>query len=282
MYQAICIYRRPAPAMYPQLTAQTLAERLNFADAPRPFKNPHFISRLGQRTATSSTTGVKKNAKQILVLERERVSGGDGFLSAAQVLQKARGEPIDIGKKRKGLPGGSGGGNSGSFGHGGNKKGSGGMQNVLKGRMKKALAAAAAESAGRGEGVPPMLMSQGAAGGSGTGGEGNGTETGLTTPGTSFAAAGGESGMTSGMVTPRNGDGDLNGQWQGEEGEEDVTMDNVNGIVHGNGEVGGVQVEGYVTEADIMPKGEVFTCTSISTYLVNTLSQVVEKRFLSN
>jgi INO80 complex subunit C len=44
---------------------------------------------------------VRKNAKQILTLERERVSGGDGFLSALQVEQKARGEPYD-GKKKAG------------------------------------------------------------------------------------------------------------------------------------------------------------------------------------
>jgi INO80 complex subunit C len=48
---------------------------------------------------------VKKNVKQILTLERERVSGGDGFLSAAQTAAKARGEPIDVGKKKKNPPG---------------------------------------------------------------------------------------------------------------------------------------------------------------------------------
>ena len=44
---------------------------------------------------------MKKNAKQILVLERERVSGGDGFLSAAQTSAKARGETIEVGTKKK-------------------------------------------------------------------------------------------------------------------------------------------------------------------------------------
>jgi hypothetical protein len=86
-------------------TRQTLAERLSFYDAPRPFRNPHFVSRLGERTATASTSNVKKNVKQILTLERERVSGGDGFLSAAQTAAKARGEPIDVGKKKKNPPG---------------------------------------------------------------------------------------------------------------------------------------------------------------------------------
>jgi INO80 complex subunit C len=60
---------------------------------------------LGERTATASTSNVKKNVKQILTLERERVSGGDGFLSAAQTAAKARGEPIDVGKKKKNPPG---------------------------------------------------------------------------------------------------------------------------------------------------------------------------------
>ncbi|KAK4684899.1 INO80 complex subunit C, partial [Tremellales sp. Uapishka_1] len=50
---------------------------------------------------TASTANTKKNAKQILLLERERVSGGDGFLSAAQTLAKARGEVLEIGPKKK-------------------------------------------------------------------------------------------------------------------------------------------------------------------------------------
>lgn len=39
--------------------------------------------------------------KQLLTLERERVGGGDGFLSAAQTAAKARGEPIEPVKKKK-------------------------------------------------------------------------------------------------------------------------------------------------------------------------------------
>lgn len=43
--------------------------------------------------------------KQLLTLERERVGGGDGFLSAAQTAAKARGEPIEpVKKKRKENP----------------------------------------------------------------------------------------------------------------------------------------------------------------------------------
>jgi INO80 complex subunit C len=74
---------------------------LSYYDIPRPFRNPNFVSRLGERTATASTSGVKKNVKQLLILERERISGGDGFLSAAQTAAKARGEPIEVGKKKK-------------------------------------------------------------------------------------------------------------------------------------------------------------------------------------
>jgi INO80 complex subunit C len=53
---------------------------------------------------------VRKSAKQILVLERERVGGGDGFLSADLTAARARGEVIEPGgKKRKtlvdGVPG---------------------------------------------------------------------------------------------------------------------------------------------------------------------------------
>ncbi|KAL7421677.1 chromatin-remodeling complex subunit ies6 [Cryptotrichosporon argae] len=81
----------------PPRSRQPLAERLSFAELPRPFKNPAFTSRLALRTGTAA----KKNAKQILTLERERVSGGDGFLSAAQVAAVARGEGIDGAKKRK-------------------------------------------------------------------------------------------------------------------------------------------------------------------------------------
>lgn len=75
---------------------QTLVDRLNYADAPRPFKNTSFTSKLPGRTASgASATGFKKNVKQILTLERERVSGGDGFLSAAQCAARARGEVIE-------------------------------------------------------------------------------------------------------------------------------------------------------------------------------------------
>jgi INO80 complex subunit C len=68
---------------------------------PRPFKNPKFASKLPQRTASAATTGFKRTVKQILTLERERVGGGDGFLSAAQTAAKARGEPIEPAKKKK-------------------------------------------------------------------------------------------------------------------------------------------------------------------------------------
>lgn len=121
----------------PTLTGvQTTADRLSFADYPRPFRNPHFASRLHLRVA-SSTTAAKKNAKQILTLERERYAGGDGFLSAYQTGQKARGEPIDVGsKKRKGPPG---------VGPTGEKAKRG---DNLRGRGKKAAAAAAAAAGG--------------------------------------------------------------------------------------------------------------------------------------
>ncbi|ORX36752.1 hypothetical protein BD324DRAFT_627032 [Kockovaella imperatae] len=79
----------------------TLADKLNYYDTPRPFKSHTFISKLPARTASAATTGVKKNVKQILVLERERVSGGDGFLSAAQTAAKARGEVVELGTKKK-------------------------------------------------------------------------------------------------------------------------------------------------------------------------------------
>ncbi|WWD17385.1 hypothetical protein CI109_101826 [Kwoniella shandongensis] len=107
----------------------TLVDRLSYGESPRPFKNPNYVSRLASRTATTSTSLVRKNAKQILVLERERLSGGDGFLSAAQTAAKARGEVIDIAKKKKG----SGAGASGSSI--GGKKGN--LANLLKGRMKR-------------------------------------------------------------------------------------------------------------------------------------------------
>lgn len=140
--------------MRSQLTVcQTLADRLNYHDTPRPFKNPYFVSRLSARTASSSAA-VKKNAKQILTLERERVSGGDGFLSAGQVGQRARGEPIDIGKKKKA----SGVGESGASGKGGGGGRRGNIANLMRGRMKGvavsgAASASAAGSSSNGNGV---------------------------------------------------------------------------------------------------------------------------------
>ncbi|EIW70725.1 hypothetical protein TREMEDRAFT_29122, partial [Tremella mesenterica DSM 1558] len=77
-----------------------LVDRLSYADIPKPFKNPHFHSHLPYRTA-STTLSVKKNVKQILTLERERYSGGDGFLSAAQTLARSRGETLEVAKKKK-------------------------------------------------------------------------------------------------------------------------------------------------------------------------------------
>lgn len=44
---------------------------------------------------------MRKNVKQILVLERERVGGGDGFLNAELTLARARGEIIEPGGKKK-------------------------------------------------------------------------------------------------------------------------------------------------------------------------------------
>lgn len=105
------------------LFSQPLADRLNFADTPRPFKNPHFVSKLAQRTASASTTQVRKNVKQILILERERLSGGDGFLSASQTRQKLRGEPIDPAGKKKAT----------GTGHTTKKKGN--INNLRKGRL---------------------------------------------------------------------------------------------------------------------------------------------------
>ena len=59
------------------------------------------MSKLPERTASAATSGVKKNVKQILTLERERVAGGDGFLSAAQTAAKARGEVLEVGRPKK-------------------------------------------------------------------------------------------------------------------------------------------------------------------------------------
>lgn len=102
---------------------QPLADRLNFADVPRPFKNPYFTSKLAQRTASSTTTIVRKNVKQILTLERERLSGGDGFLTASQTQQKLRGLPIDPAGKKK------------ATGTGVQKKARGNIANLKKGRL---------------------------------------------------------------------------------------------------------------------------------------------------
>ncbi|WRT66275.1 uncharacterized protein IL334_003228 [Kwoniella shivajii] len=105
----------------------TPADRLSYADTPRPFKSANFVSKLPSRTATTSTSIVRKNAKQILTLERERLSGGDGFLSAVHTAAKARGEVIDITKKKK-----STGGGIANLG-----KPRGNIANLMKGRMKR-------------------------------------------------------------------------------------------------------------------------------------------------
>jgi len=105
------------------LISQPLADRLNFADLPRPFKNPNFVSKLAARTASSTTTIVRKGVKQILTLERERLSGGDGFLTASQTQQKLRGLPIDPAGKKK------------ATGTGYVKKGRGNIGNFKKGRL---------------------------------------------------------------------------------------------------------------------------------------------------
>nr|XP_019046215.1 INO80 complex subunit C [Kwoniella bestiolae CBS 10118]OCF25145.1 INO80 complex subunit C [Kwoniella bestiolae CBS 10118] len=103
----------------------TQADKLSYFDLPRPFKSPTYTSKLPSRTATTSTSIVRKNAKQILILERERLSGGDGFLSAVHTAAKARGEVIDITKKKKSTSSGA-------------KKGN--IANLLKGRLKRELA----------------------------------------------------------------------------------------------------------------------------------------------
>jgi len=103
---------------------------LNFADNPRPFKNPHFVSKLAARTASSTTTVVRKGVKQILTLERERLSGGDGFLTASQTQQKLRGQPIDPAGKRK------------ATGTGYVRKPKGNVGNFKKGRLSNLAASA--------------------------------------------------------------------------------------------------------------------------------------------
>jgi hypothetical protein len=111
---------------------QPLADRLNFADTPRPFKNPHFVSKLASRTASSTTTVVRKGVKQILTLERERLSGGDGFLTASQTQQKLRGQPIDPAGKRK------------ATGTGYVRKPKGNVGNFKKGRLSNLVAGGSA------------------------------------------------------------------------------------------------------------------------------------------
>lgn len=101
------------------ISIAAVIDRLSYADAPRPFKSASFVSHLPSRTATSSSTSVRKNVKQILALERERYLGGDGFLSAQHVAMRKRGEKIELGKKKKGVA----------------KKGN--IQNLLKGKMKR-------------------------------------------------------------------------------------------------------------------------------------------------
>jgi len=59
------------------------------------------VSKLPYRTASTTTTTVRKTSKQISVLERERVGGGDGFLPANLTLARARGEVIEPGGKKK-------------------------------------------------------------------------------------------------------------------------------------------------------------------------------------
>ncbi|WVF71549.1 hypothetical protein IAT40_006357 [Kwoniella sp. CBS 6097] len=143
----------------------TAADRLSYADTPRPFKNPHFVSKLPSRTATTSTSIVRKNAKQILTLERERLSGGDGFLSAVHTAAKARGEVIDVTKKKKGT--------------GGNIKNKGNIANLLKGRMKReSLGLGAGAGAGTGAGTPGLGTTSTGTGG----GEDSTMVSGATTP----------------------------------------------------------------------------------------------------
>ncbi|WWC89414.1 uncharacterized protein L201_004338 [Kwoniella dendrophila CBS 6074] len=103
----------------------TPADKLSYADTPRPFKSTTFVSKLPSRTATTSTSVVRKNAKQILTLERERLSGGDGFLSAIHTAAKARGEIIDITKKKK------------SSSNGGAPVKKGNIANLIKYRLKR-------------------------------------------------------------------------------------------------------------------------------------------------
>lgn len=82
---------------------------------------------------------------------------------------------------------------------------------------------------------------------------GLGAETGATTPATGL-----ESGMTSGQATPG-------------ESDEDVNMDGEGAADGGARAGGGVKKEdGGLTEADIMPKGEVFTCECILPCVIST------------
>ncbi|ODO09784.1 hypothetical protein I350_02001 [Cryptococcus amylolentus CBS 6273] len=111
-------------------SSNIIVERLSYADSPRSFKSTTFTSKLSSRTATTSSTGVRKNAKQILGLERERLSGGDGFMSAQHVEMRKKGVKIELGNKKKV----------------GVKKGS--LQNLMKGKRKReALTPAESEAA---------------------------------------------------------------------------------------------------------------------------------------
>ncbi|WWC70291.1 uncharacterized protein I206_104241 [Kwoniella pini CBS 10737] len=103
----------------------TAADKLSYSEIPKPFKSLNFKSKLPSRTATTSTLIVKKNSKQILNLERERLSGGNGFLSSIHTAAKLRGEIIDITKNKK-LTGSS-----------STSKQRGNISNLLKGRNLK-------------------------------------------------------------------------------------------------------------------------------------------------
>lgn len=82
--------------------------------------------------------------KQILILERERLSGGDGFLSAAQTRQKLRGEPIDPAGKKK------------ATGTGHTTKKRGNINNLRKGRLSNL--AGGGGGGGSGTATPNSVM----------------------------------------------------------------------------------------------------------------------------
>lgn len=71
---------------------QSLIEQLNYADAPRPFKNPNYAQKIaGNRRV--------KTAKQIIQLERERYmkpkKKSRGAAAAASQSVTAAGTPVD-------------------------------------------------------------------------------------------------------------------------------------------------------------------------------------------